>query len=102
MDPVYEYWSQIMTNKKNIEVKLKRKLKEQSCELCAYGGGGGVGGVWGNQNKDTKGLLWGENYRRKFWSFFYVYCCRVGVPGDQDFSPISMDWRIKKARILVR
>jgi hypothetical protein len=57
----------IMTNKKNIEVKLKRKLKEQ--------------------NKDKKGLLWGENYRRKFWSFFYVYCCQVGVPGDQDFSP---------------
>jgi len=46
-----------MTNKKNIEVKLKRKLKEQSCELCAYVGGGGGGGVWGNQNKDTKGLL---------------------------------------------
>lgn len=39
----------IMTNKKNTEDKLKRKLKEQSCELCAY--------VVGNQNKDKKGLL---------------------------------------------
>jgi hypothetical protein len=34
----------IMTNKKNIEVKLKRKLKEQSCVLCAY--------VVGNQNQE--------------------------------------------------
>jgi len=56
MDPVYEYWSQIMTNKKNIEVKLKRKLKEQSCELCAYGGGGGGGWGWGESKQGHEGF----------------------------------------------
>jgi len=56
MDPVYEYWSQIMTNKKNIEVKLKRKLKEQSCELCAYGGGGGGGWGLGESKQGHEGF----------------------------------------------